>query len=76
VNPTAAPVPLSFWQRRLLLPVRAQLTRGVTPDQLARTLAIGTACSLLPFVGCTSVFNLGVGLWLAWSSLRPLAPAR
>lgn len=54
----------SFWQRRLLGPLRAQLTQGVTPDRLALTLAIGTACSLLPFLGFTSLMNLAVGLCL------------
>lgn len=56
--------PPSFWQRRLLGPIRRQLTQGVTPDQVALTLAVGTACSLLPFLGFTSLLNLGVGLWL------------
>lgn len=56
--------PPSFWQRRLLTPLRAQLTQGVTPDRLAFTLAVGTACSLLPFLGCTTLLNLAVGLWL------------
>lgn len=60
----AAASPPSFWQRRLLLPLRAQLTQGVTPDKLALTLAVGTACSLLPFLGFTTLLNLGVGLWL------------
>lgn len=54
----------SFLQRRLLAPLRAQLTQGVTPDRLALTVAIGTACSLLPFLGFTSLLNLGVGLAL------------
>jgi hypothetical protein len=36
----------------------------VTPDRLALTIAIGTACSLLPFLGFTTLLNLGVGLWL------------
>ncbi len=54
----------SFWQRRLIAPLRAQLTQGVTPDRIAFTLAVGTACSLLPFLGFTSLLNLGVGLWL------------
>ena len=56
--------PPSFWQRRLIGPIRAQLTQGVTPDKLALTFAVGTACSLLPFLGFTSLLNLGVGLWL------------
>ena len=56
--------PPSVWQRRLIGPIRAQLTQGVTPDKLALTFAVGTACSLLPFLGFTSLLNLGVGLWL------------
>src|SRR6185369_3211353 len=59
-----APPPASFWQRRIIAPLRALLTQGVTPDQLAFTLAVGTACSLVPFLGFTTLLNLGVGLWL------------
>ncbi len=61
-----APVPAhpSFWQRRLLGPIRALLTQGMTPDRIALTLAVSTACSLLPFLGFTSLLNLGVGLSL------------
>lgn len=59
----SAPRP-SFWQRRLLGPLRAQLTQGATPDKLALTLAVGTACSLLPFLGLTTALNLIVGHWL------------
>ena len=61
--PAVAPSP-SFWQRRLLGPLRAQLTQGVTPDRLALTVAVGTACSLLPFFGFTTLLNLAVGLRL------------
>ena len=65
VTATAATAPRpSFWQRRLLRPLRTQLTQGVTPDRLALTIAVGTACSLLPFFGLTTLLNLGVGLWL------------
>ncbi len=53
-----------FWRRRLVDPLRKQLTRGVTPDRLAFTLGIGTACSLLPFLGLTSLLNLGAGIAL------------
>ncbi len=63
VPPSAPPRP-SFWQRRLVAPLRAQLTRGVTPDQLALTFAVGTACSLLPFLGFTTLLNLVVGFRL------------
>lgn len=57
----AAAAPAGFWQRRVLSPLRAQFTRGVSPRQLALTLAIGTACSLLPFLGLTSLLNFAAG---------------
>lgn len=53
-----------FWRRRLVDPVLALLTQGVTPDKVAATLAVGTVCSMFPFLGTTSTLNLGVGLWL------------
>ena len=59
--PTPAP---GFWRRRIVAPLLAQLTQGVTPDKLALTLGVGTACSLFPFLGFTSLLNLGVGLAL------------
>lgn len=62
--PSAVSLRPSFWPRRVLAPLLAQLTQGVTPDKLALTLAVGTACSLFPFLGFTSLLNLGVGLWL------------
>jgi uncharacterized protein (DUF2062 family) len=49
-----APSRSSFWQRRIVAPIKAQLTQGVTPDRLALTLGVGTACSLFPFLGFTS----------------------
>ncbi len=54
----------SFWQRRVRDPIIALFTQGITPDKVALTLAVGTACSLFPFLGFTSFLNLGVGLWL------------
>jgi uncharacterized protein (DUF2062 family) len=53
-----------FWRRRLFDPILALLTYGVTPDKVAATLAVGTGCSLFPFLGTTSLLNLGVGLTL------------
>ncbi len=56
--------PRGFWDRRVLGPVRAQLTQGVAPDTIALTLGVGTVCSVFPFLGFTTVLNLGVGLAL------------
>jgi uncharacterized protein (DUF2062 family) len=56
--------PPGFWRRRVLQPIRTQLTQGVSPDQIAATLAVGTACSVFPIFGITSLVNLGVGISL------------
>jgi uncharacterized protein (DUF2062 family) len=48
----------------VLRPIRTQLTQGIAPDQIAATLAVGTACSLFPIFGVTSIVNLLVGLGL------------
>jgi len=53
-----------FWRRRLGEPVLAQLTLGVTPDKLTATFAVGAACAVFPFLGFTSLLNLGAGLVL------------
>lgn len=58
------PVRAPFWRRRIVEPLRRQLTQGVAPDRLAFTLGLGTACSLFPFLGFTSLLNLGAGLAL------------
>src|SRR5687768_941875 len=60
----APPAQAGFWRRRVLQPIRMQLTQGVSPDQIAATVAVGTACSLFPIFGITSFVNLGVGLTL------------
>ena len=60
----ASPARPSFLQRRLIAPLRAQLVQGVTPDRLALTLGVGTACSLFPFFGFTALLNLAVGFAL------------
>ena len=54
----------SFWQRRVRVPLLALFTQGITPDKVALTLGVGGVCSLFPFLGFTSLLNLGVGLWL------------
>lgn len=51
-------------RHRLFAPLRTQLTQGVSPEKLAATIGLGTACSLLPFLGFTSLLNAVVGLAL------------
>jgi uncharacterized protein (DUF2062 family) len=60
----AAVQPPLGWRRRLLAPLTAQLTQGVSPEKLSATLAVGTGCSMFPFLGTTSLLNLGVGMAL------------
>ena len=57
-----SPRPEGFWHRRVLRPIRAQLTQGVAPDQISATLAVGTACALFPIFGVTSLVCLAVGI--------------
>ncbi len=70
---TDSPPRRSFWKRRLGDPVLALLTQGVTPDKLAATFALGTAVSLFPFIGFTTISNVGVGLWFRMN--QPLLQA-
>lgn len=58
----AAEKPRSFWRRRLIDPLREQLTRGVTPDRLAFTVGVGTVCSVFPLLGFTTLMNVGAGI--------------
>ncbi len=44
-----------FLRRRLLDPLRAQLTRGVTPARLALSLALGAGLGVLPVLGTTTI---------------------
>jgi uncharacterized protein (DUF2062 family) len=53
-----------FWQRRVVQPIVTQLRQGVTPDAIALSLGVGTACSLFPFLGFTTLLNLGAGVAL------------
>ena len=73
MTPTASPAPRSFWKRRLGDPILALLSHGVTPDKIAATLAVGTAVSLLPFFGVTTLANILVGLKLRMN--QPLLQA-
>ncbi|MEZ6016174.1 MAG: DUF2062 domain-containing protein [Planctomycetota bacterium] len=56
--------PRPTWRKRLLAPLAAQLTQGVSAEKLSATVAVGAGCSMFPFLGTTSLLNLGVGLAL------------
>ena len=45
----------SFWKRRVVAPVLAQLKQGVTPERLALTVALGFALGIFPILGSTTL---------------------
>jgi uncharacterized protein (DUF2062 family) len=45
-------------------PVVKQLTQGITPEKIALTLAVGSACALFPLLGTTTLLCLVVGIAL------------
>lgn len=56
--------PRTFWQRRVLDPVVAQLTQGITPEKIALTIAVGSALALFPILGTTTLLCLLIGIVL------------
>lgn len=54
----------TFWQRRVRDPIVAQLTQGITPEKIALTVAIGSACALFPILGFTTLLCFLVALAL------------
>lgn len=52
------------WRQRAVAFLQAQLSQGATPDRLAWSIGVGAACSLVPFLGFTTVVNFAVGAWL------------
>ena len=52
----------SFWQRRVVAPIVAQLTQGVTPEKIAFTVALGIALGVFPILGATTVLCAIAGI--------------
>jgi uncharacterized protein (DUF2062 family) len=64
LHATAAPP--SWWQRRVVAPILAQLKQGITPREIALTLALGGVLGIFPILGmCTLLCAIaGVALRL------------
>jgi hypothetical protein len=45
----------SFWQRRVVAPILAQLKQGITPEKIALTLALGATLAVFPIIGSTTL---------------------
>lgn len=52
----------SFWRRRILGPVLAQLRQGITPEKIALTAALGAAIAVFPILGSTTLL-CGLAAW-------------
>lgn len=64
-DPSSPPTPpRTLWQRRILDPIVAQLTQGLTPQKIALTIAIGSAIAMFPILGTTTLICLVVGVFM------------
>ena len=45
----------SFWQRRVVSLIVAQLQQGITPEKIALTIALGLVLGLFPIIGSTTL---------------------
>jgi uncharacterized protein (DUF2062 family) len=60
----AIPPPRKWWQRRIVDPIVAQLTQGLTPHKIALTIAIGSAIAMFPVLGTTALLCLLIGIFM------------
>jgi uncharacterized protein (DUF2062 family) len=56
--------PAGFFERRVARPVLGLLRQGITPEQLAMSLAVGATCGVFPIIGATTILCVGAGLAL------------
>lgn len=54
----------SFWQRRIVAPIAAQLKQGITPEKIALTLALGAVLGIFPILGATTLLCALAGFFL------------
>jgi uncharacterized protein (DUF2062 family) len=53
-----------FWRRRVTGPIVQQLRQGITPEQVALTLALGGVLGVFPILGATTFLCAVVGVRL------------
>jgi len=56
--------PPSWWQRRVVAPIVAQLRQGIAPRQVALALALGGVLGIFPILGATTLLCAVAGIWL------------
>ena len=52
----------SFWQRRVVALIIAQLKQGITPSKIALTIALGLTLGIFPILGATTILCLIAGI--------------
>ena len=51
----SAPARDSCWKRRIVAPIAGQLRQGITPEEIALTIALGSVLSIFPILGATTI---------------------
>lgn len=54
----------TFWQRRVVAPILAQLKQGITPEKIALTIALGFVLGIFPILGACTILCAGAAIWL------------
>ncbi|MBA4284068.1 MAG: DUF2062 domain-containing protein [Xanthomonadaceae bacterium] len=52
----------SWWRRRIVAPILAQLRQGITPERIALTAALGAVIAVFPILGSTTLL-CGLAAW-------------
>lgn len=52
----------SWWRRRVVAPILAQLRQGITPERIALTAALGAVIAVFPILGSTTLL-CGLAAW-------------
>ncbi len=69
-GPLLPPRARTLWQRRVRDPIVVQITQGITPEKIALTFAVGSACALFPVFGVTSLLCFITAL--VWRLNQPI----
>lgn len=54
----------SVWSRRVVAPIIAQLRQGITPEEVALTIALGLVLGVFPILGATTLLCGTAATWL------------
>ena len=63
-QPAQILAPRSWWKRRVVDLIVAQLRQGITPEKIALTVTLGCVLATFPILGSTTLLCTVVALWL------------